>query len=179
MNTLEESYTVKYATNLLCKLNSRKELIVDGADRYTGNQLNREARSVAQGLLSCGIGKGDTVALMGVASCRFFAAYLAVHKFGGVTCNIHVRESSEFIAQTLEKVDAKAVICSGHLLETTSEAVDSLGRNIPVFTLEDSPGNGAEAAYADLVSRFPPEEPVAEVSPSDKSTVSSFKLVLK
>jgi len=171
MNSIEQSYTVKAATNIFCQANARKELIVHGNERYTGDQLNREARSFAQGLLREGIGQGDTVALMGVASCRFYAAYLAVHKFGGVTCNIHVRESSEFIARTLKKIEAKAVICSEHLLATAAAAVASLGGNIPVISLADTPCDGAVAAYGTMISGFPAEEPLVEVSPEDTAVI--------
>jgi acyl-CoA synthetase (AMP-forming)/AMP-acid ligase II len=171
MNTVERSYTVKAATNQFCIWNSRRELIVDATDRYTGDQLNRESRSFAQGLLSYGIGKGDTVALMGIATCRFYAAYLAVHKFGGVTCNIHVRESPEFIARTLEKIDAKAVICSDHLLATAVAGVKLLSRDIPVISLADSPSDGASAAYGEIASGFPAEEPAAKVLPSDTAVI--------
>jgi acyl-CoA synthetase (AMP-forming)/AMP-acid ligase II len=171
MNRIEQSYTVKSATNLFCESNSRKELIVDSSDRYNGKRLNSEARSFAQGLLSFGIGQGDTVALMGVASCRFYAAYLSVHKFGGVTCNIHVQESPEFIARTLRKIDAKAVICGEYLLATAAAAVDSLDTRIPVISLGDLPGETASDAYGSMISRLPAEEPEVEVSPSDTAVI--------
>lgn len=171
MNINDQSYTVKAATNHFCKWYGHKELIVDSVDRYDGAQLNRESRSFAQALLSHGIGKGDTVALMGVASCRFYAAYLAVHKFGGVACNIHVRESAEFIARALDTIGAKAVICSDHLLATAVAGVKLCLRDIPVISLADLPGEGATAAYGDIIARFPAEEPAIEVSPSDMAVI--------
>ena len=169
MITPEHNYTVKYATDLLCKWNSGRELIVDDVDRYTGERLNREARCVARGLINLGIDKGDTVALMGTASCRFYAAYFATHKLGAVSCNIHVRESAEFIARTLHQINAKVLICSGQLLETAAAAVESLDRKIPLISLDDCPG--ASASYSDLVNRFPPEEPPVDVSPEDNAII--------
>lgn len=171
MSARGTDYTVKDATNLLCKWNSRKELIVDDVDRYTGERLNRESRSVAQALLSFGIRKGDTVALMGIASCRFYAAYLAAHKLGAVTCNIHIRESSHFIARTLEQIDAKVVICSSDVFETAIAAVDSLSERIPLVTLDDFSDNGANAAYAELVEHFPAKEPDINVVPTDNAII--------
>ncbi len=171
MDYLEQSYTVKSATNLFCEWHSDRELIVHGADRYTGGQLNRESRSFAQALLSHGIGKGDTVALMGTASGRFYAAYFAVHKFGGVTCNIHVRESAEFIARTLEKIEATAVICSEQVLATAVAGVKLLDREIPVFSLGHSPGEGVTDAYGSIISSYEAEEPAVEVSSSDTAVI--------
>ena len=72
MTSCDTQYTVKYAVNLFCRSNATKELIIDGSERYTGEQLNREARSISQALKGYGVAKGDTVALMGVSSCRFF-----------------------------------------------------------------------------------------------------------
>lgn len=171
MSFNDQSYTVKSAINQFCKWNAGKELIVDDRDRYTGEQLNRESRSFAQALHGMGIVRGDTVALMGVASCRFYAAYLAVHKLGGVTCNIHVRESAEFIARTLEKIDAKAVVCSGHLMATAVAGVESSSREIPVISLEDAAGHGAAAAYGEIIGNFPSLEPEVEVSPADTAVI--------
>jgi len=171
MNTLESSYTVKAAVDHFCRTNPRKELIVNGDERYTGERLNHESRSFAQGLLSLGIGKGDTVALMGTASCRFFAAYFAVHKLGGVTCNIHVRESPEFVARTIKKVKARALICSENLLSTATQAVGSLDDRIPVITLADAIGEGASDSYGSIIGRFPAEEPEVEVSPEDTAVI--------
>lgn len=171
MGANDHAYTVKSATNQLCKWYAHKELIVDAKNRYDGERLNREARSFAQALQAHGMGKGDTVALMGIATCRFYAAYLAVHKFGGVTCNIHVRESAEFIARTIEKIDAKALICSDHLLATAVAGVDLVSAKIPVITLADSAKEGATAAYGDIISHYPAEEPEVEVMPSDTAVV--------
>lgn len=169
MSKRNDNYTVKHAIDLLCKWNSGRELIIDDVDRYTGDRLNREARSMARALTDLGIGQGDTVALMGTASCRFYAAYFAAHKLGAVSCNIHVRESAEFIARTLQQIDAKALICSGPLLATASAALESLGWDIPLICLDDD--QSAANSYSELVSRFPPEEPSIVVSPTDPAII--------
>ncbi len=167
----EQSNTVKFAIEHFCQWHKDKELIIHGDCRYTGNQLNREARAFSQALLSHGISKGDTVALMGAGSCRFYAAYFSVHKFGGVTCNIHVRESPEFIARALEQVDAKAVICSEQVLATAIAGVKLLARNIPLFSLADAPHDDITANYADIIKHFPATEPVIEVSAADTAVI--------
>lgn len=167
----EQSETVKFAVEHFCRWHGDKELIIHESNRYTGTRLNREARAFAQALMSHGIGKGDTVALMGTASCRFYAAYFSVHKFGGVTCNIHVRESPEFIARALKQVGAKAVICGEQVLETAIAGVGLLDRKIPVFSLADTPHDDIAANYTEIIDRFPATEPTIEVSASDTAVI--------
>ena len=164
-------FTVKHAINVLCRWTADKEIIVDDVDRYTGGRLNREARSIAQGLLASDIHKGDVVACMGVASCQFYAAHFGAQKLGATTCNIHVKESPEFISRTLQSIDAKALICSAGLEPIAVEAMRIARRQIPVFTLGDNASNGVSAAYPDLIGDFPAEEPDVEVSPSDLAII--------
>lgn len=167
----EQNETVKFAVENFCQWYGDKELIVHGGNRYTGNRLNREARVFSQALLSHGIRKGDTVALIGTGSCRFYAAYFSVHKIGGITCNIHVRESAEFIARALEQVDAKAVICAEQVLETAVAGVGRLTRKIPLFSLADTPHAAITANYDHIINNFSADEPNIPVTASDTAVV--------
>jgi acyl-CoA synthetase (AMP-forming)/AMP-acid ligase II len=171
MATVDSQYTVKYASNLFCHSNAKKELIIDGAERYTGEQLNREARAIAQAFLSYGVSKGDTIALIGVSSCRFYAAYLAVHKLGAVACNIHVRESTTYITRTLDKVHAKLVVSEEKLLGTVAESIAALEKSVPLFSLGDEPVHGADAHYRKLIDEYPCREPEVNVSPDDPAVI--------
>lgn len=171
MSETDQDFTVKHAINLLCRWTADKEIIVDDVDRYTGSQLNREARSIAQALLANGIQKGDVVAFMGVASCRFYAAHFGAQKLGTTTCNIHVKESPEFISRTLDSIDAKALVCSDGLERIAFEATRIAGREIPVFTLGDDARDGISAAYPVLIADYPSEEPEVDVAPSDLAII--------
>lgn len=163
--------TFKDATTLVCRWSSDTEIIVDDTDRYTGRRLDREARSIAQALLAQGIGKGDVAAFMGVASCRFYAAYFGAHKTGVTTCNIHVKESPEFIARTLDSLGAKALVCSSGLEPVATAAVERGGRRIPVLSLGDETLDGVAAAYPALIGDFPSEEPSVDVDPADPAII--------
>jgi acyl-CoA synthetase (AMP-forming)/AMP-acid ligase II len=167
MNT----YTVKNAIATMCKWNAHKELIVDGDTRYRGEQLNRESCSVAQAMLASGIAKGDTVALVGTASCAFYAAFFGVHKLGAVSCNIHVKESAEFIAKTLEQVEARLAVCSPAILATVGAAVELLPVKIPVFVLDDRAHDAADTYYGAIVREYPATEPEADVAPEDDAII--------
>ena len=167
LNTHDKHYIVKQATNLFCQWSHNKELIIDKTDRYKGEQLNREARSMAQALSHYGIKKGDTVALIGVASCRFYAAYLAVHKLGAVACNIHVRESATYIPQTLKKIEAKLVISDEVLLNTVSASFIELGCKPALFSLSSQPGTQADISYVEIIEQFKPVKPDVDISAGD------------
>jgi acyl-CoA synthetase (AMP-forming)/AMP-acid ligase II len=166
-----KTYTVKNAVETLCKWNARKELIVDGDNRYCGEQLERESRCFAQGLREYGVKKGDTVALVGTASCSFYAAFFSVHKLGAVSCNIHVKESAEFIARTLAQVDARLVVCSPAILATLSTAVELLDEYIPTLVLDDHVHEGATACYGDVVRQYPAVEPAVEIAEEDDAVI--------
>lgn len=161
--------TFRDATNLICRWSRNKEIIVDDVDRYSGRRLNREARSIAQALLEHGIGKGAVVAFMGVASCRFYAAWFGAHKTGVTTCNIHVKESPEFVGRTLDSINANAIFCSSGLERVAVAASES--RNIPVFSLGDTANDGARAAYPQLVSDYRSEEPDIDINPDDGAII--------
>ncbi|MFK7733888.1 MAG: class I adenylate-forming enzyme family protein [Pseudomonadales bacterium] len=165
------TYTVKDATILFCEWNNTKELIIDKHERYTGARLNNEARSFAQCLRSFGIGKGDTVALMGVASCRFFAAYFAVQKLGAVSCNIHVKESAEFVTETLAEINAKTLICSGQLVDIAHQAITQLNSDVKLISLDDVSAHGQDYNYSAIVLQYPSDEPDVAVHADDTAVI--------
>lgn len=161
--------TFKDATNLICRWSPDKEIIVDDVDRYTGRRLNQEARSIARALIAHGIGKGDVIAFMGVASCRFYAAWFGAHKTGVTTCNIHVKESPEFVGRTLDSINASAIFCSTGLEKVAAAAAAT--RNIPVFSLGDAANDGTCTVYPQLVNDYPSAEPDIDVSPDDGAII--------
>jgi acyl-CoA synthetase (AMP-forming)/AMP-acid ligase II len=117
------------------------------------------------------VGRGDRVAFLGPSTCRFYAAYFAAHKLGCVTCNIHVRESLDFVQSTLQGIGARAVFCSDGACATAVAAAATLPRLVPVIALGDTPPPGADSACGDLVARYPPEEPIAVVAPEDPAII--------
>jgi len=171
MNYQSEQYTVKYAISLFCRWNANRHLIIDDVDRYVGNQLEQEAKSIAHALMHYGVGKGDTVVLMGGSSCRFYAAYLAVHKLGAISCNIHAQESPQYLAKTLLKVQAKLLICSEAFIGVASESLNSLDSALPLFSLGDKVVDEISENYPSLISHYPSVEPQVCVSPDDPAVI--------
>lgn len=164
-------YTVRQAIDVVCRWNGATELIIEEGVRYTGERLNREARMLAQALQHAGIGRGDVVAFLGSATCRFYAAFFAAQKLGCVTCNINAREPAVFIRSTLAGIGAKAVICADGVCATVVEAMAQLPARLPVITLGDAPLPGADLAYGTALARYPDAEPPAEVSADDPAII--------
>ena len=165
------TYTVRSAIELMCRWSAGKELIIDGDSRYTGARIQAESDAFARGLQDLGISRGDTVALLGTASCPFFAAFFGVHKLGAVSCNLHVRESAEYIARSLGQIDAQLVVCSTALLELTRDAVEQLQQPVPIVTLDDRAPAGADHCYAQLLRDSPGPVPDVQVSPEDDAII--------
>jgi acyl-CoA synthetase (AMP-forming)/AMP-acid ligase II len=167
-----EVNTMRQAIDLLCRWNAGKELIVDGEGRrYDGERLNREARAFAHGLRNRGIGHGSRVAFVGSASCRFYAAYFAAQKLGCVNCNIHARESADFMVRTLIGIDAAALVCSENMYAGCVEAAEALPVRIPVFSLGEAARAAPDAAYGEMVRAGASEDPPAIVSPHDEAII--------
>lgn len=167
----DEQGTLKHAIDLLCRWNGGRELIVDAeGQRYDGARLNREARAFAHGLLRRGIGRGSRVAFVGSASCRFYAAYFGAHKLGCVTCNIHARESADFMVRTLASIDAAAVVCTDLMYAQVLESIGALPRRIPVFSL-GAAARAPDASYEELMTDAVREEPAVRVRPADPAII--------
>ncbi len=170
MSPDEAQYTVYAALERSCRWHADRELIVDDAERYSGARLLAEAERAAVGLSRLGIGPGDRVAFVGIASCRFYAVYLAAHRLGGVTCNMHVRESAGFIAQTLRKIEARAIVCSAAALDTALAANADLPEPLPVLLL-DGLDRRADSRYDELAADPGALAPAAPVRPDDEAII--------
>lgn len=167
----DDTCTVRHAIDLLCRWNAEVELITDDRDRYTGERLNREARSIAQALQQAGIGRGNAVAFIGPSTCRFYAAFFGAQKLGCVTCNINARETAGFVRSTFDSIGARAVICADASLATVTAAIAGMPDPPLVITLGDQALPDAAFSYGEALTRYPGVEPEAEPKPSDPAII--------
>ena len=72
--------------------------IRDGERTLTWNELREQARAVAGGLASLGVGRGDTVTMMLSNRLEFFPCDLGISTLGGVPFSIYQTASPEQIA---------------------------------------------------------------------------------
>ncbi len=122
--------------------------VVDGDIRWSWNELDERADSVAWGLVRSGVGVGDRVALLAVPSAAAIAALHGVARIGAVVAPLGVDLTATELAAAADVIDPNLVV-HDHGLETTAVALDR-----PVLDL------------ADLIASRPRPEPVV-LPPSD------------
>ncbi len=123
--------------------------VIDGDRSVTWNELREQARAVAGGLASLGVGKGDTVALMLNNRLEFFPIDLGVVTLGGVPFSIYQTASPEQIAYVVGDAGAKVAIVEKSFLETFEKA----GTAVEHLIVLD--GDGGTMSYDDLIATDP------------------------
>jgi len=110
---------------------------VHGAIRRTWGETYARCRQLAGALAARGIGKGDTVALLGANTPETFEAHFGVPMAGAVLNAINTRLDAEAVAFILEHGEAKILIVDREFSAVASKAVAALGRKIPVIDIDD------------------------------------------
>lgn len=118
--------------------------IVHGTVRRSWAETFLRCRKLAAGLTQRGIGKGDTVALMGANTPETFEAHFGVPLSGAVLNAINTRLDAEAIAFILNHSDAKILITDREFSPTVKQALAQLGRVIPVIDIDDPDFVGGE-----------------------------------
>ncbi len=84
--------------------------VVDGATRFTYEQLDRWVDELAHGMRQMGLGGGDQVALWLVNSAAWVACWIACSRIGATLVPINTRYKLEEVEYILRQSDAKALI---------------------------------------------------------------------
>ncbi|MBV8082818.1 MAG: AMP-binding protein, partial [Candidatus Eremiobacteraeota bacterium] len=87
-----------------------KDAVVDGARRYTYEQLGARVYRLASALRLAGIEKGDRVALLAYNSDEALEAHFGVPQIGAVLVAINIRLSADEIGYILSHCGAKAIV---------------------------------------------------------------------
>ena len=168
-----DAETMRCAIELTLRWNARRELIVDGPERYDGARLERESAAFATALHAAGAGRRDRVVFVGPSTGRFFAAWLGAQRLGCTTCNVHLKETAHFVSRTFATLAPKAVVCADAILPVVLEALRAQGSAASVFTLGDATPPGASACYRDVQARCAgtPVPQVDAIAPEDPAIV--------
>ena len=84
--------------------------IVDGAHRFSFQEVDDRVNRLATVLRNHGVGRGDRVLWLGQNSFRVLEALLASARVGAIMCPANWRWSSEEIAFALDDFDPKVVL---------------------------------------------------------------------
>ena len=116
--------------------------IVHGARRYTYAQFLERTRRLASALAACGIGKGDTVAILAPNIPEMLEAHNAVPALGAVLCPINTRLDPAAIAFILVHSAAKLVLIDRELAPGMAVALAQAGTAPYVVDIDDPLAQG-------------------------------------
>ncbi len=119
--------------------------IVHGERRYNYREFWSRTCGLATALKAQGIGRGDCVAAMCSNTPEMLELHNAVPMIGAVLNSLNIRLDAATIAFILDHGEAKALITDSEFSPVIKQALQILGRDIPVIDIVDSefkPANG-------------------------------------
>ncbi len=140
--------------------------VIHGAKRFTWAETAGRARRLASALVARGVGKNDTVAIMGANTPEMYEAAFGVPMTGAVLNTLNVRLDAATIAHCLDHGEASVLLSDTEFSATVREALKLTDRQILVIDIIDSEGGivgGAlgETDYESFIAGGDPEFPWA------------------
>lgn len=115
---------------------SRTAIIYGDLRRNWAEQASR-IRALASGLISMGVGKGDTVSVLCPNIPELFELHFALPLSGAVINTLNTRLEAETIAYILGHADTKVVIVDRQLIPLLMKAFKLMGQSLPVIEICD------------------------------------------
>jgi fatty-acyl-CoA synthase len=121
-----------------------KTAVVHGAAAFTYRQFAERVSRLASVLAACGVGRGDTVAVMAPNVPALLEAHYAVPGLGAVLNALNYRLDAAAIAFCLQHGEAKVLITDREFSPVVSQALEKLGRPIFVVDIDDALATSGE-----------------------------------
>ncbi len=118
--------------------------VVHGAMRHTWRETYDRCRRLASALARCGIGRGDTVAVMAPNVPAIYEAHFGVPMLGAVLNTLNTRLDAETIAFMLRHGGARVLIADRELSPTVARALALLDDKPLVIDIDDPDAAGGE-----------------------------------
>ncbi len=116
--------------------------VVHGARRYTWSETYARSRRLASALVGCGVGRGDTVAVMLANTPEMIEAHFGVPMAGAVLNTLNTRLDADALAFMLDHGEAKVLITDTEYAPVIAAAVARARRKPRVIDVADSEGPG-------------------------------------
>ncbi len=137
--------------------------VVHGARRYSWAESYARCRRLASALKGRGIGKNDTVAVMGANTPELFEAHFGVPMAGAVLNALNVRLDAAAIAFILQHSEAKVLLTDREFSGVIEPALAQLKRRPIVVDIDDALAVGGKLlgalTYEELLAEGDPEAP--------------------
>ena len=111
--------------------------IIHGKRRYTWSQTYTRARQLAGAFNKLGIGKGDTVAIMGANTPETYEAHFGVPMAGAVLNALNIRLDATTIAYILDHGEAKVLLTDKEFSTTIKDALSLCSSAPLVIDIDD------------------------------------------
>jgi len=116
--------------------------LVHGDQRYTWAETYARCRRLASALVQCGVGKGDTVSIMGFNTPQMYEAHFGVPMTGAVLHSINTRLDAATIRFMLQHSEAKVLLTDTEASKTIAEALAGLENPPLVIDIDDPLSDG-------------------------------------
>ena len=135
--------------------------VIHGTRRYTWSQTYARTRQLASALKKLGIGKGDTVAIMGANTPETYEAHFGIPMAGAVLNALNIRLDAATISFILNHGEAKVLLTDKEFSTTIKEALIDCSSPPLVIDVDDIlAGDGeliGEMDYEAFISTGDPE----------------------
>jgi fatty-acyl-CoA synthase len=118
--------------------------VVHGERRYSWREALERCRRLASALAACGVGPGDTVALMTPNIPEAFEAHFGVPMAGAVLNALNIRLDPATVGFILRHGEAKVLITDTEFAPVVAQALAQLEQKPFVIDIADAMGPGGE-----------------------------------
>ena len=160
--------TLKELLNENAKEYSDKTAFIFENKRYTFKQVNQRINSLINALASMGVRKGDRVGLLAYNSAQDFEVF-NIAKAGRICVPLNYRSMARELVYLINNSEANALILEKEFVDTILTIRHELVGVKNFICLDAAVEN--MASYEQLISSFPPDEPVDSVEADDPCTL--------
>nr|HIL74332.1 acyl-CoA synthetase [Rhodospirillales bacterium] len=111
--------------------------VIHGTRRYTWSQTYARTRQLASALKKLGIGKGDTVAIMGANTPETYEAHFGIPMAGAVLNALNIRLDAATISFILDHGEAKVLLTDKEFSTTIKKALEDCSSAPLVIDIDD------------------------------------------
>ena len=111
--------------------------VIYGDQQFTYGEFYRRVQKLAAALKSAGIAAGDRVAVLAPNIPPMLEIHYAVPLIGAVLNPLNIRLDAASIGHSLFHADARLLICDREFLDLARQALDTVGRDVPIVVIND------------------------------------------
>jgi len=160
--------TLKELLNRNAQTYSDKTAFIFEDKRYTFKQVNQRVNSLINALASMGVRKGDRVAILAY-NCPQYYEVFNIAKAGRICVPLNYRSVGRELVYLINNSEANTLILEKEFVNTILPIRHELVGVKNFICLDAAVEN--MASYEQLISSFPPDEPVDEVETDDPCTL--------